>query len=77
MLAKKKNESYTLENLTVKMCMCLKKVHIHQPLGLVLSSTVLANDLTISKKLGSSQVLDRMRFPRHFVTGTELYEVRH
>lgn len=59
------------------MCMCLKKVHIHQPLGLVLSSTVLANDLTISKKLGRSQVLDRMRFPRRFVTGTEFYEVRH
>lgn len=59
------------------MCMCLKKLHIHQPLGFFLSSTVLANDLVISKKLGRSQVLDRMRFPRSFVTGTKLYEVRH
>lgn len=46
-------------------------------LGFVLSSTILANDLDISKKSGTNQVPDSMRFPRIFVTGTKLYEVRH
>lgn len=38
---------------------------------------MLPNDLAVSKKLGRSQILSRMRFPGSFVTGTELYEARY